>query len=88
MLIRVRVQPRARKNGFAGKIGEEWKLQLTAPPVDGKANQACIEFLARGLGIPQSRVRVASGEKSRHKLLELDGVSVAEFLRFTEAYDG
>lgn len=88
MKINIRVQPRAKRNRLikmnrqAGQLGDEWKLQLTAPPVDGKANQACIEFFARGLRIPRSRVRLLSGEKSRHKLLELDGVSEAEFLRF------
>ena len=82
MILRVRVQPRARKNALAGQIEQEWKLLLTAPPVEGRANQACIEFFARGLRIPQSRVRLLSGEKSRHKVLELDGVSEEEFVRF------
>ncbi|OFV97617.1 MAG: hypothetical protein A3H28_12920 [Acidobacteria bacterium RIFCSPLOWO2_02_FULL_61_28] len=96
MILRVRVQPRAKKNALAGRfdfahrperqsngrLEQEWKLLLTAPPVEGRANQACIEFFARGLGIPQSRVRLISGAKSRHKVLELDGVSEEEFLRF------
>lgn len=82
MILRVRVQPRAKRNALAGRMEQEWKLHLTAPPIDGRANQACIEFFARGLGIPQSRVRLISGEKSRHKVIELDGVSEAEFLRF------
>lgn len=82
MILRVRVQPRAKKNILAGQIEQEWKLLLTAPPIEGRANQACVEFFARGLGIPQSRVRLLSGEKSRHKVLELDGVSEEEFRRF------
>ena len=82
MILRVRVQPRAKKNALAGQIEQEWKLLVTAPPLEGRANQACIEFFARGLQIPQSRVRLVSGEKSRHKVLELDGVSEEEFLRF------
>jgi len=82
MILHVRVQPRAKKNRLAGRIADEWKLLLTAPPVEGRANQACIEFFARGLKIPQSRVRLVSGEKSRHKVLELDGVTEEEFLRF------
>ena len=82
MILRVRVQPRAKKNALAGQIEQEWKLLLTAPPIEGRANQACIEFFARGLRIPQSRVRLLSGEKSRHKVLELDGISEEEFLRF------
>ncbi|MGH9783664.1 MAG: DUF167 domain-containing protein [Terriglobia bacterium] len=82
MILRVRVQPRAKKNALAGQIEQEWKLLLTAPPLEGRANQACIEFFARGLRIPQSRVRLVAGEKSRHKVLELDGVSEDEFLQF------
>lgn len=82
MIVRVRVQPRAKRNALAGQMEQEWKLHLTAPPIDGRANRACIEFFARGLGIPQSRVRLVAGEKSRHKVLELEGVSEAEFLRF------
>jgi len=82
MIIRVRVQPRAKRNSFAGRMEEEWKLQVTAPALEGKANQACIEFLARGLGIARSRVRLVSGEKSRHKVFDLEGISEAEFLRF------
>jgi uncharacterized protein (TIGR00251 family) len=82
MIVRVRVQPRAKRNALAGRMEQEWKLQLTAPPIDGRANQACVEFFARGLGIAQSRVRLVAGEKSRHKVLELEGVSEAEFLRF------
>ena len=82
MILRVKVQPRAKRNALAGRMEQEWKLLLTAPPVDGRANQACIEFFARGLRIPQSRVRLVAGEKSRHKVLELEGVSEAEFLRF------
>ena len=90
MKIKIRVQPRAKRNQLtkmnrqAGELPDEWKLQLIAPPVDGKANQACIEFFVRDLGIPRSRVHLLSGEKSQHKLIALDGVSEAEFLRFAE----
>jgi len=82
MIIRIRVQPRAKRNSLAGRLEDEWKLQIMAPAHEGKANQACIEFFARGLGIARSRVKLISGEKSRHKVLALDGVSEAEFLRF------
>ncbi|MBI2816988.1 MAG: DUF167 domain-containing protein [Acidobacteria bacterium] len=82
MIIRVRVQPRAKRNAIGGQIENEWKLHVTAPALEGKANQACIEFLARELGIARSRVKLLWGEKSRHKVFELEGVSEAEFLRF------
>ena len=48
MILRVRVQPRAKNNALAGQIEQEWKLLLTAPPLEGRANQACIEFLPVG----------------------------------------
>ncbi len=85
MIVRVRVQPRAKRNALAERMGQEWKLLLTAPPIDGRANRACIEFFARGLRIPPSRVRLVSGDKSRHKVFELAGISEDEFLRFASA---
>ncbi|MBI1956450.1 MAG: DUF167 domain-containing protein [Acidobacteria bacterium] len=81
MILQLHVQPRAKRNRLV-RQQEEWKLQLTAPPIEGKANQACIEFLAQGLGIARSRVRLLAGEKSRHKRIELEGVTEEEFLKF------
>ena len=81
MTIEVRVQPRARKNAISPQPGGGWKLHVTAPALEGKANEACIEFLARGLGIARSRVRLLRGEKSRNKIFELEGVSEEEFER-------
>ena len=88
MILHLYVQPRARRNGFAGAVHGEWKLRLTAPPVEGKANDACVAFLARGLGIARSRVRLLSGQKSRHKVVELVGVSEEEFLRLAADQQG
>ncbi len=73
MNIAVRVQPRAKHNALVAWNGR-WKLYLTAPAVDGKANAALIEFLARTFGIAKSRVQIIAGEKSREKILNLDGV--------------
>ena len=72
--ITVRVHPRAKRTRVAGKLGEEYKLDLAAPPVDGKANQACIKFLAELAGVPASRVRIVLGLTSRTKVVEIDGV--------------
>lgn len=77
----VRVQPRSRREGVAGRIGAEWKVQVTAPPVEGKANEACVGFFARGLRVPRSAVRIVSGAASRHKRIEIDGIA-------QEALDG
>ncbi len=71
----VKVQPRARKNAVTGIVGDALKLALTAPPVDGRANQAAIEFLAEVLEIPRASITIASGETSRNKTVRIIGVS-------------
>jgi uncharacterized protein (TIGR00251 family) len=71
----VKVQPRARKNAITGRVGDALKLALTAPPVEGRANQAVIEFFADFFEIPRSSVSIASGETSRNKLIRVSGIS-------------
>jgi uncharacterized protein (TIGR00251 family) len=73
----VKVHPRARKNAITGTVGDALKLALTAPPVEGKANQAVIEFFADLFQIPRSSVTIASGETSRNKVIRIAGVSKA-----------
>ena len=73
----VKVQPRARKNAITGEIGDALKLALTAPPLDGRANDACIAFFAELLDIPRSSVTIAAGQSSRNKVLRVAGVSAA-----------
>ncbi|HLY18773.1 MAG TPA: DUF167 domain-containing protein [Bryobacteraceae bacterium] len=75
--IAVKVHPRARRTRIAGRLGEAWKLDLAAPPADGKANQACIGFFADLAGVPQSRVRIVLGLSSRTKVIEIEGVDQA-----------
>ena len=71
----VKVHPRARKNAITGTVGDALKLALTAPPVEGKANHAVIEFFADLFQIPRSSVTIASGETSRNKVIRIAGVS-------------
>ena len=71
----VKVQPRARKNAITGVVGDALKLAVTAPPVEGKANQAVIEFFADLFAIPRSSVSIASGETSRNKIVRVAGIS-------------
>ena len=73
----VKVHPRARKNAITGTVGDALKLALTARPVDGKANQAVIDFFADLFAIPRSSVTIASGETSRNKIVRIAGVSKA-----------
>jgi len=76
--LAVKVHPRAKKNAITGEIGEALKVSLTAPPVDGKANAACIEFFAKLLKVPRSSVSIASGETSRNKVVRVVGLSAEE----------
>ncbi len=71
----IKVHPRAQKNAITGVVGDALKVSLTAPPVDGKANAACIEFLAKLLRVSRSSVTIASGESSRLKVIRVVGLS-------------
>ena len=73
--ITVKVHPRARRTRVASRVGDVWKLDLAAPPVDGKANDACLRFLAELAGVPQSRVRIVLGLTNRTKVIEIEGAS-------------
>jgi uncharacterized protein (TIGR00251 family) len=73
----VKVHPRARKNAITGTVGDALKLALTAPPIEGKANQAVIEFFADLFEIPRSSVTIASGETSRNKVVRISGMDRA-----------
>ena len=72
--LTVRVHPRARRSEITGRLGDAWKLSLAAPPVDGKANDECVRFLAERAGVPRSRVRIVTGLTSRIKVVEIEGV--------------
>jgi uncharacterized protein len=74
----VKVHPRAKKNAITGEFGDALKVSLTTPPVDGRANEACIEFFAKLLKVPRSSVTIASGQTSRNKLIRVAGISAAE----------
>jgi len=70
----VKVHPRARKNAVTGVVGDALKLALTAPPLEGRANQAVVEFFADLFEIPRASVTIASGETSRVKRILVAGV--------------
>ena len=76
--INVYVQPRASKTVVAGMHDGCVKIRLAAPPVDGAANAALVEFVAEQLGIAKSRVRITAGLTSRRKTIEVDGVSAQQ----------
>jgi uncharacterized protein (TIGR00251 family) len=77
----VKVHPRAKKNAITGELGDALKLSLTTPPVEGRANEACVEFLAKLLKVPLSSVTIASGQSSRNKVIRVMGLSAEEVRR-------
>jgi hypothetical protein len=76
--IAVRVVPRAGRSGLAGTRGDSVLVRLTAAPVDGSANDQLIDVLAEALGVARRAVVIASGARSRHKIISVTGVSVDE----------
>lgn len=71
----IKVHPRAKKNAISGEVGGALKVSLTAPPTDGRANDACIEFFAKLLKVPRTSVTIASGRSSRNKVIRVAGVT-------------
>jgi uncharacterized protein (TIGR00251 family) len=74
--LRVRVAPRASRDGFAGLREGALVVRLTAPPVEGEANDALMRFIAKHLGVPRSAVELRQGARSRDKTLHIAGVDV------------
>ena len=78
------VQPRASRNKVVGLQGEELKVALTAPPVDGAANKAWCLFKAKLCSLPRRCVKIIPGETSRHKLLLLEDADFFKVTRLVE----
>ncbi|HEY5648502.1 MAG TPA: DUF167 domain-containing protein [Nitrospiria bacterium] len=68
------VQPRASKNGIVGIHGKALKIRMTAPPVDGEANSACMAFLSKTLGVPKNHIEIIQGAGSRKKTIRVTGM--------------
>lgn len=79
--LRVRIQPRAKREEIVGLRAGAVVVRVTAPPVDGKANAALCRLLARRLGVPPSAVAVVQGHGARDKLVEIDGLETGSTLR-------
>lgn len=76
----VKVHPRAKKAAITGELGDALKVSLMAPPIEGRANDACIEFFSRLLKVPRSSITIASGAGSRNKVIRVTGVT-AQYVR-------
>lgn len=73
--ITIKAHPRAKRSAVAGRLGAAWKLDLAAPPAEGKATEECVRFLAELAGVARSRVRVVSGATARTKIVEVEGMA-------------
>jgi uncharacterized protein (TIGR00251 family) len=71
--IAVKVHPRAKRTAITGRFGDAYKLDLAAPPVDGKANDECVRFVAELAGVPRRSVSIVQGAASRMKVIEIEG---------------
>jgi hypothetical protein len=72
-ILDVRVQPRASRNEFAGLHGDRLRVRLNAPPVDGRANAALVEFMAEAFDVPRARISIEHGLSSRDKRVRILG---------------
>lgn len=78
VVFAVQVVPRASRNEMVGIHGDALKVRLTAPPVEGRANEALIAFLAHWLDVRQSQVEIVAGATSRRKMVRVIGLSTQE----------
>jgi hypothetical protein len=76
--VRLRVQPRASREGIDGWQGGAWRVRVSAPPVDGDANRAVIALLARTLRVRAGALSIVQGVRGRDKLGHVDGLSAAD----------
>jgi hypothetical protein len=75
------VSPGARQSTIVGRHGVVWKVRVSAPPERGRANDALLTLLAEALGVPRGDVRLAHGESSRHKTVDVEGLDDEEASR-------
>jgi uncharacterized protein (TIGR00251 family) len=74
--LRLRIQPKAARTELVGLHGDAIRIRLTAPPVDGAANEALLKFLADKLSVPLRAVRLTAGEASRSKVVTVTGIDL------------
>ena len=79
--LAVRIQPRASKNSVVRMDDGSLKIRLTAPPVDGAANEALVDFLSRTLDLSKSSIEIVSGHTSREKRVKISGMGEADITR-------
>ena len=80
----VRIIPGSSRNEIAGRDGSVYRIKVTSPPVDGKANKALITLLSKKIKIPKKNIQIISGEKSRNKRIKVNGISGNEIARLMD----
>jgi len=81
IVLKVYLQPKSSKNEIVGEYRDGIKIKVTAPPVEGKANEALIRFLAKEFGISPSCIEIIKGQHSREKTLRISGVLDQELVK-------
>jgi uncharacterized protein (TIGR00251 family) len=82
--VRLRVSPGAHRSELVGRHGDGWKVRVTAPPEDGRANDALLDLLAKRLHLPRRSLSIVSGHTGREKVVRLEGIGRAESERRLE----
>ncbi len=80
-IIQVRVVPRSSRAEIAGKANGVYRIKITAPPVEGKANKALVGFLAKKTGLPKRNIEIVAGERSRNKTIRIRSDSPSNLLK-------
>jgi hypothetical protein len=83
--LRLRVSPGACRTELVGRHGDGWKVRVSAPPEDGRANDAVLKLLADRIGLPRRSIALVSGHSSREKLVQMDGIDRSEAERRLES---
>ncbi|UQZ88412.1 YggU family protein [Deltaproteobacteria bacterium Smac51] len=76
--LRVLLSPRAGKDALVGMQGEDLKIRIAAPPVDGAANAALVKFLAKTLGVTSDRISLVAGQTGRRKIVKIEGLTESQ----------
>lgn len=79
-LLRLWIQPKASRTGWAGMHGDRLKLRVAAPPAENRANRELIGFLAKALGLATSKIELVAGSSSRGKTVRIEGIQANELL--------